>query len=417
MKILLLGASGLIGSALLKALDQQGYCVKAISKSFLEGNTVAEYMALDVAQYTAHEDWAELLRGTDVVINTVGIFAENALQSFAALHVAMPKALFAACERAQIRVIHVSALGAHPQAATEYWRSKGEAEAELMQRQCDWAIVRPSLIYAPQGRSCRQFLMLATCPVLPDFAGSAEVQPVHLDDVVATIMALLTAPSQLAQRIDVVGPSAYRLVDWLAAMRQAMGLPSGKRIRVSAWVQDISAQLAQYLPGSLWSPASLAMLRTGNCADGSAMQALLQRPTQAALPATEQVGLAARAQLDWLLPIMRFSLALVWLLTAAVCWWGWPHVQSLALLAQVGVQASWQWPMFVGAIGLDAALGVACLLNRRCWRWQALLVLGYSLVIAMALPQYLLHPFGPVLKNLPILALLLVLDQCERGRR
>jgi len=36
-------------------------------------------------------------------------------------------------------------------------------------------------------------------------------------------------------------------------------------------------------------------------------------------------------------------------------------------------------------------------------------VLGYSAIIAVALPAFLSHPFGPVLKNLPILAILLIL--------
>lgn len=413
MKILVLGASGLVGAALLEALNPQGYCVKAISKSVLESNTAAEYLALDLAQYTAPEDWDELLSGIDVVVNAVGIFAETAPQSFAALHVAMPIALFAACERSQIRVIQVSALGAHPQAATAYWRSKGLAEADLMQRRCDWAIVRPSLIYAPQGRSCRQFLQMASWPLLPDLAGSGEVQPVHLADVVTTILALIAAPAPLAQVVEVVGPQRYQLGQWLAALRRSMGLTKAPNLRVPVYLQDTAATVGQYLPGCLFSPASLQMLQAGNCGDGSAMRFLLGREAQAALPASHETGLAARAQLDWLLPLLRYSLALVWLLTAAVCWWGWPHEQSLALLAQVGVLAPWQWPMFVGAIALDTLLGVACLMNWPWWRAQALLVLGYSLIIAMALPEYLLHPFGPVLKNLAILALLLVVDQCE----
>jgi hypothetical protein len=40
-------------------------------------------------------------------------------------------------------------------------------------------------------------------------------------------------------------------------------------------------------------------------------------------------------------------------------------------------------------------------------------VLAYSIIIAIFLPAYWLHPFGPVLKNLPILLLLWLLHEHE----
>jgi hypothetical protein len=42
---------------------------------------------------------------------------------------------------------------------------------------------------------------------------------------------------------------------------------------------------------------------------------------------------------------------------------------------------------------------------------QAAVILGYSAIITLWLPQYWLHPFGPVLKNLPILVLLWLLHR------
>ena len=42
-----------------------------------------------------------------------------------------------------------------------------------------------------------------------------------------------------------------------------------------------------------------------------------------------------------------------------------------------------------------------------------LLILGYSVIIAIYLPEFWLHPFGPLLKNLPILAAILVLHEFE----
>ncbi|MBY0446662.1 MAG: DoxX-like family protein, partial [Burkholderiales bacterium] len=52
----------------------------------------------------------------------------------------------------------------------------------------------------------------------------------------------------------------------------------------------------------------------------------------------------------------------------------------------------------------------------RSWRLQWLLVFAYSIIIAIKLPQFLWHPFGPLLKNLPIMALLLMLDLLSPGK-
>jgi hypothetical protein len=111
------------------------------------------------------------------------------------------------------------------------------------------------------------------------------------------------------------------------------------------------------------------------------------------------------------LRLLRLSLAAVWLGTAAVCLWGYPMQQSMALLAPLGVQGALAQALVIAAALLDAALGLATLCCPSPWLWRAqiALVLGYTAVITATLPQFWLHPFGPVLKNLPLLAILWVL--------
>jgi ABC-type amino acid transport system permease subunit len=76
-----------------------------------------------------------------------------------------------------------------------------------------------------------------------------------------------------------------------------------------------------------------------------------------------------------------------------------------------------------GAAGLDLLLGLLTLapLRSRHWLWAAQigLILFYSAVIALRLPEFWLHPYAPMVKNLPMLALLMLLWTLEprRGRR
>ena len=43
------------------------------------------------------------------------------------------------------------------------------------------------------------------------------------------------------------------------------------------------------------------------------------------------------------------------------------------------------------------------------------MILAYSAVIAVALPEFWLHPFAPMVKNLPLLAGLAVLHELDDG--
>ena len=148
---------------------------------------------------------------------------------FDRLHRAAPFALFAACERLGVRVVQLSALGSHSDAATGYWRSKGAAEADLLARQLDSTIIRPSLVYGADGASSVLFRMLATLPVLLlPLAHRALVQPVHVDDLAQVVVRLLALPGALPRALvlAVVGPRATTMAGYLGDLRRGMRAPA-----------------------------------------------------------------------------------------------------------------------------------------------------------------------------------------------
>ncbi|MFY9261543.1 MAG: DoxX-like family protein [Gallionella sp.] len=115
------------------------------------------------------------------------------------------------------------------------------------------------------------------------------------------------------------------------------------------------------------------------------------------------------------LNLIRATLALIWLVTGALSLGVFPVRDSLALLAQVGLDGRIAEVALYGSASLDLALGILTLLrpSRRLWQVQAALIAAYSLIILIFLPAYWLHLFAPVLKNLPILLLLWLLIQYE----
>ena len=113
--------------------------------------------------------------------------------------------------------------------------------------------------------------------------------------------------------------------------------------------------------------------------------------------------------------LIRGVLATVWLVTGVLSLGIFPQRESLGLLESVGLQGGVALVALYLSASLDMLLGVLTLTHpsRLLWRAQATLVVAYSTIIAIFLPLYWLHPFGPLLKNLPILLLLWLLHQYE----
>lgn len=113
------------------------------------------------------------------------------------------------------------------------------------------------------------------------------------------------------------------------------------------------------------------------------------------------------------LNLIRYALATVWLVSGALSLGIYPRQASLEILADTGLHGTAALiALYAGAL-LDISLGILTLVRPSAllWRVQAAVILGYTAIITAWLPQYWLHPFGPVLKNLPILLLLWLLHE------
>lgn len=426
VQILLTGASGFIGRHLATALRADGHDVLAAQRG-----AAAPGLRQVVADFACDTDaaaWLPRLAGVDGVINAVGIFREHGAQSFGALHVRAPQALFTACVQAGVRrVVQISALGADEDAATAYHLSKRSADEFLARLPLSSAIVQPSLVYGTDGASSRLFNVMAALPLIPlPGAGGQRLQPVHVDDVVAVIVALLERDAWRTGRIAVVGPQPLTLRDYLSRLRlqlaEASALGPARFVAVPLPLVHLGARVADRVPGALLGSDALAMLERGNVADPGTTAGVLGRPPRPAesFIAPDSAGAVARnAQLGWLLPLLALALGAVWIASGLVSLFGFPRADSYALLARVGLAGRAAAFALVGAAGLDLLLGVLTLAScalpagarRALWLAQIVLVLAYSAIITVFLPEFWLHPFGPVLKNLVLLAALVMLHR------
>jgi hypothetical protein len=109
--------------------------------------------------------------------------------------------------------------------------------------------------------------------------------------------------------------------------------------------------------------------------------------------------------------LLRLSLAFVWLLTAAASLWE-LEGQSRQLLASAGIRSLPVADALVlcGA-AFDTLFGVLLWRKPVAWVYVGALAgsIGMTLIASYLLPGLWFHPFGPLSKNVPIVAALWVL--------
>jgi len=125
------------------------------------------------------------------------------------------------------------------------------------------------------------------------------------------------------------------------------------------------------------------------------------------------------SRLYLLRPLMRYVLAFVWIWTGIVSAFLYPQEQSYQLLSAVGISGVVLPIMLYSAAFIDFIIGISVLFAWRV-RLVAQLQIGmiviYTIIISFALPDFWLHPFGPILKNLPLLIFIVIWSVLEEQK-
>jgi len=415
MRILITGASGFIGQHLLNSCRDNGHAVTACAHN--ETALQRNYPDIKVirCEYAKDHDvdtWLPRLNGIDVVVNAVGIFRPQGRNTYTALHVLAPRALFKACELSGVKkVIQISALGADDTAFSEYHLSKKAADDYLSRLELNWTIIMPSLVYGTGAKSWRWFTAMAALPITPfPDRGNQLLQPIHIDDLCRAVLVLLNSEVGNQKRIPAVGPQAVTLRQLYVVLKQRLGLNSQRFFGIPFWAALFSARLFQMLSNSPITGDALKMLRHGNTGNVRKFSRTLGfTPSELADVVLHQPHLTGErldAKLYFLLPALRISLALLWIATGFVSAFAYPVDNSYAMLDQLGVPNALAPFALFSAAALDFVLGMALLFSfqvRKVIWLQVLLMLAYTGLISAGLPELWLHPFGPVTKNLPLI--------------
>src|SRR4051812_9367115 len=204
MRVLVLGATGFIGSALLARLAGNGHTCVTAGRGRAPSHS-SRHIRLDIGKAAQKADWAAALEGVEAVVNAAGALQDADLPG---VHVHGIDALYAACEQRRIRrVIHLSAIGVDRETPSTFSQTKQRGEQSLMARDLDWVVLRPSVVIGRRAYGGSALLRgLAALPIVPELPDTAPIQPVHLDDVVETVVYFLDAKAPTRLALDLAGP-------------------------------------------------------------------------------------------------------------------------------------------------------------------------------------------------------------------
>src|SRR3954453_15250107 len=183
--LLLTGATGLVGSALLRRLVAEGTPVRCLVRDSrrLGAERVRAQIALgDLADPPSFRN---ALRGLDEVVHLAAAIRDQPRGSIEELNAIATWRMVQAAERAGVeRFIFFSALGASPHDRTRFLRAKALAEQALAASDLDHVIVSPSIVYDRGDVFMTLLGRLALLPVVPvSGRGVAEYQPIWAQDV------------------------------------------------------------------------------------------------------------------------------------------------------------------------------------------------------------------------------------------
>ncbi|ULU25885.1 DoxX-like family protein [Dyella terrae] len=431
MRVLVTGAYGFIGSHIVAALvaaDHDVVC--AVRGARLDSRFPGlRAVACDMSRDVTPEVWLPRLDGIDAVVNCAGILREQRGDRFDTVHVQAPVALYQACLHAGVqRVVQISALG-HADDG-EFIASKHRGDEQLASMPLDATILRPSLVYSAHGSYGGTSLLraMAALPgviVVPRAAVAPCVQPIAAEDVALAVVASLARATQSVEILELVGPKAMGLAEYLQDWRRWLGLRAARLWLVPTALVRVACRVGERLGQGPLGETMQRMLEHGNLGQAGALERMHERLGLS--PRTLQRALAEspshvqdrwHARLYLALPLLRVTLALLWLASGVIGWM--LSSDTVAASAQGGPLSPEATLMLARATAtLDLLLGALCLLR---WRprlvlgGMLLMLLGYTIGIGMLWPMHWLDPLGGLLKNVPLMAAIAVLLLTEEKR-
>jgi NADH dehydrogenase len=292
------GAGGFLGRYVAQSLLKTGVRIRAAERDprrawFLKPlGPLGQFQSVR-ADINDKASVAAAVQGADAVINLVGILKGPVRK----IHVDGARNVAEAAAAAGVpSLVHISAIGADPEAESNYGRTKGEGEAAVRAAFSGAVIVRPSIAFGQEDNFINRFARMARMmPVLPVLRPGWKLQPVHVAELARAIALAARDPAHAGQTYELGGPNVMTMAELNKWICETTG-----RNRPLALLPDpigrLIARLTGWLPGAPIAWEQWLMMGHDNVATGAGFEAfgLHPAPLAAIAPA-------------WLVPFRKYG--------------------------------------------------------------------------------------------------------------
>ncbi len=422
LRLVVLGAYGLIGAAITRAMLANGHSVTGVGRSKASARRSGlpiDWRIFDIGTETT-DGWREVLKNADVVINAAGALQDGARDHLTAIHETAPRRIAEALAGTSIRFVQISAAGVDVKATTAFFRTKARGDAALREADVPLVILRPTLVLAPTAYGGTALLRAgAALPwVLPRILPDTQIQCVLIDDLAKAVLDSVEGRIPSGSELDVTGPDAHCLPNLLCQTRDWLGVPKARfTIPIPNFVLGLITRVADLTGRFGWrSPlrsTAIQVLRDGVRGDAQALPKAGGKACRDldaifhTMPAILQDRWFAKAYMA--LPLAIVTLSVFWLASGLIGLAQIPAAKSV--VTDQGIGEGMATLAVVGGGIADIILGAVILFRpwaRMACLGMVLLSLGYLGAGTLMTPDIWADPLGPFVKVLPSITLALV---------
>jgi uncharacterized protein YbjT (DUF2867 family) len=228
--ILLTGATGTVGSALLRRLTGTGEPVRCLVRDPRRLGDHRVRVQIALGDLTDPPSFRHALRGVDTVVHLAAAIRDQPHASIEELNAVATLRLVRAAERAGARrFVFFSAMGAAHHSRTRFFRAKALGRDAVEASSLETTVFSPSIVYTPGDPWLTLLERFSYLPLIPmSGSGRAQYQPIWAEDVADCVVAALMGSGPRRRAFELAGPETLSYSEIVqVAMR-----PTGRRRRL-----------------------------------------------------------------------------------------------------------------------------------------------------------------------------------------
>ena len=266
MRVLVTGATGFVGPAIVQRLVDDGHTVRVLEHTPGSSAALPNQEAVP-GSTTDPESLRRAAEGQDAVVHLVAILTGKPEEFRRVMEQGTRDLLDAAREAGVGRFVLMSALGTDEETKdlVPYYGAKWQMEQDVMASGLEHVIFRPSFVFGPEGGALGQFKRIAKlAPVTPIVGpGTQRIQPIWIDDVAAYFAAAVDKPEAANRTFELGGPDVVTWNEFWSRLKRAQGSrrPS---VHLPFGLMRAQATVLELLPKPPVTRDQLKMLAAGD---------------------------------------------------------------------------------------------------------------------------------------------------------